>query len=371
MLTDGCEATDEAVIEFVLPPATEKPLNDFNLCDNALDGDDTNGFVEFDLSTKIPEILASQSTSNYTIKFFYDQAAADAGIVGTEITTPIQNTSNPQFVFVRIENKFNIDCFRTTRFTLIVNPLPVVDLEDDYKICVTTNGTVFVGSLVIDTGLSDVDYMFLWKDSSKVVVSTGSVYIPTEGGSYTLEVLDATLTTQCAAQVEVFKVTELKPPKVTVKISSELFANMYVLEVVATGLGNYEYSLDQGLWQNTGVFLNVTLGNHIVTARDLNGCGEDQAEIYVIDYPKFFTPNGDGYHDTWNIVGMTVKFSSKIYIFDRYGNFLKQISPIGKGWDGTFNGERLSSGDYWFVLDYNDPVTGKINQFRAYFTLKR
>jgi len=109
MLTDGCEATDEAVIEFVLPPATEKPLNDFNLCDNALDGDDTNGFVEFDLSTKIPEILASQSTSNYTIKFFYDQAAADAGVVGTEITTPIQNTSNPQFVFVRIENKFNIE----------------------------------------------------------------------------------------------------------------------------------------------------------------------------------------------------------------------------------------------------------------------
>jgi gliding motility-associated-like protein len=68
---------------------------------------------------------------------------------------------------------------------------------------------------------------------------------------------------------------------------------------------------------------------------------------------------------------MTVKSSSKIYIFDRYGKLLKQISPTGKGWDGTFNGERLPSSDYWFVLDYNEPVTGKINQLRANFTLKR
>ena len=91
----------------------------------------------------------------------------------------------------------------------------------------------------------------------------------------------------------------------------------------------------------------------------------------MIGYPKFFTPNGDGYHDTWNIIGMTVKSSSKIYIFDRYGKLLKQISPTGKGWDGTFNGERLPSSDYWFVLDYNEPVTVEINQLRANFTLKR
>ena len=371
ILTSGCVATDEVVIEFTTPPAIEKPPNDFNLCDNALDGDDTNGFVKFDLSTKIPEILGYQLTSNYTIKFFYDQASAHAGVVGTEITTPIQNTSNPQFVFVRIENKFNMDCFGTTSLQLIVNPLLVVDLEDDYKICVTTNGTVIVGSLVIDTGLSDVDYIFLWKDSSKLIVSTGSVYIPTEKGSYTLEVLDGKLPTECAAPVKVFTVTETEPPKVTVEISSELFANMHVVKVVATGSGNYEYSIDQGLWQNTDVFLHVTPGRHIVKARDLNGCAEDQAEIYVIGYPKFFTPNGDGYHDRWNIAGMTVKSSAKIYIFDRYGKLLKQISPTGKGWDGTYNGERLPSSDYWFVLDYNDLITGKINQLRANFTLKK
>ena len=62
---------------------------------------------------------------------------------------------------------------------------------------------------------------------------------------------------------------------------------------------------------------------------------------------------------------------SKIYIFDRYGKLLNQISPTGKGWDGTFNGVQLPTNDYWFILDFNDPVTGKNDQLRANFTLKR
>ena len=68
---------------------------------------------------------------------------------------------------------------------------------------------------------------------------------------------------------------------------------------------------------------------------------------------------------------MTMKSSAKIYIFDRYGKLLKQLSPTGEGWDGTFNGERLPSSDYWFVLVYNDLITGKTNEFRAHFMLKR
>ena len=139
--------------------------------------------------------------------------------------------------------------------------------------------------------------------------------------------------------------------------------------------GNSDYSNNEflhfGPWQRGTVFENVRIGEHIIYVRDLLNCNEISEKKIVIGYPKFFTPNGDGYHDTWNIIGMTVKSSSKIYIFDRYGKLLKQLSPTGEGWDGTFNGERLPSSDYWFVLDYNDPVTVEVNQLRANFTLKR
>ena len=150
-----------------------------------------------------------------------------------------------------------------------------------------------------------------------------------------------------------------------------LNVEVFYLTLVETLIIQITKFLHFGPWQRGTVFENVRIGEHIIYVRDLLNCNEISEKKIVIGYPKFFTPNGDGYHDTWNIVGMTVKSSSKIYIFDRYGKLLKQISPTGKGWDGTFNGERLPSSDYWFVLDYNEPVTGEINQLRANFTLKR
>ena len=144
-----------------------------------------------------------------------------------------------------------------------------------------------------------------------------------------------------------------------------------MIEATAEGNGVYEFSLDDGPWQESGIFENVSAGSHIVKARDINGCGIGVTTILVIDYPHYFTPNGDGYHDTWNIVGIGTQTNAKIYIFDRYGKLLKQLSPAGTGWDGTFNGELLSTSDYWFQVEYDEPISGERKSFKAHFTLKR
>ncbi|MFL9843255.1 T9SS type B sorting domain-containing protein, partial [Flavobacterium rhizosphaerae] len=81
----------------------------------------------------------------------------------------------------------------------------------------------------------------------------------------------------------------------------------------------------------------------------------------------YFTPNGDGYHDYWNITGLDA--SARIYIFDRYGKLLKQISPDGIGWDGTFNGQPVPSDDYWFLVEYTEGNQSK--EFRSHFAIKR
>ena len=105
--------------------------------------------------------------------------------------------------------------------------------------------------------------------------------------------------------------------------------------------------------------------------RDKNGCGLAITSVTVIDYPKFFTPNGDGYNDTWNIAGINAQPNAQIFIFDRYGKLLKQISPTGDGWNGTFNGHNLPSADYWFTVKYIEPNSGDKKEYSAHFALKR
>ena len=93
-----------------------------------------------------------------------------------------------------------------------------------------------------------------------------------------------------------------------------------------------------------------------------------------MDYPHYFTPNGDGYNETWQIYGISDQPDAVIYIFDRYGKLIKQLSPMGEGWDGTYNGNPLPTSDYWFTVEYREPGTSQETakkQFRAHFTLKR
>ena len=89
--------------------------------------------------------------------------------------------------------------------------------------------------------------------------------------------------------------------------------------------------------------------------------------IPVMGIPKFFTPNSDGINDTWNIQGITPSYASSIiYIFDRFGKLIKQISPLGAGWDGTYNGQLLPADDYWFTMQLSDN-----RNIKGHFTLKR
>lgn len=90
--------------------------------------------------------------------------------------------------------------------------------------------------------------------------------------------------------------------------------------------------------------------------------------IAVIGIPKFFTPNGDGQNDYWNVKGVSVNFNanSTIYIYDRYGKLLKQITASSQGWDGTFTGQPLLSDDYWYTIQLDDGREAK-----GHFSLKR
>lgn len=291
-----------------------------------------------------------------------------------------ENLVNPQVIWARVDNDTpdvgGMDtsiCYAVASLTLEVNPLPVFDLEDSYILCVGLNGSEVLSPLVLDTGLSAPTYTFEWLFNGTVIAgATSGSYMPTEGGMYSVNVTDVTSSpnTMCVG-TDTTEVIESAPPAVVATVTTDAFADTHVIEVSVDGPGDYEYSLDNGAWQDEPIFVDVSIGEHVVTARDKNGCGEASDNVMVMDYPKFFTPNGDGYNDTWNISAINGQPNAKIYIFDRYGKLLKQLSPTGAGWNGTYNGNQLPTSDYWFVVEYNEPNTGDRKEFKAHFTLKR
>ncbi len=136
--------------------------------------------------------------------------------------------------------------------------------------------------------------------------------------------------------------------------------------------GNFLYQLDYGPLQESNVFTNVPGGLHSFTIYDANDCITPVSftdVINLVNYPFYFTPNGDGIHDTWNIFDLTFQDQARISIFDRYGKLLKQIAPAGVGWDGTYNGQVMPASDYWFVVSYLE--NGVPREFRSHFSLKR
>ena len=119
-------------------------------------------------------------------------------------------------------------------------------------------------------------------------------------------------------------------------------------------------------------FTNLETGEYFVNIYDtLGNCSPTRiGPIYIVNYPNYFTPNGDGIHDTWNITDLAQQTNSMISIFDRYGKFLKQIYPSGIGWDGKYNGKELPSTDYWFSVEFTKQNNEKAI-FKSHFTLKR
>ena len=349
---------------------------------------DNNGFDYFDLTLRETQILNGLNPADFDISYYEDQMDAQSGNTNNIADpTNFENTIVlTQEIYIRVKPKLN-HCFIIIPLTIIVNPVPEIGILDRYMICLNKNDQVispvtqtFLPIPPIDTQLSTAIYSFQWYkgsieevdfDPNSFIIpgATSATFSPNSEGIYT--VLATNLASGCRIPASTEVVSSYPPESIDVTLLSPVFSDNNQLEVSVVGTGVYEYRVDFGPWQRETLFENVRIGEHIIYVRDLLNCNEITHRKIVIGYPKFFTPNGDGYHDTWNIVGMTVKSSSKTYIFDRYGKLLKQISPTGKGWDGTFNGERLPSSDYWFVLDYNDPVTGKASQLKSYFTLKR
>ncbi|MFM2368692.1 MAG: hypothetical protein RL619_992 [Bacteroidota bacterium] len=312
------------------------------------DGDTVqDGLYYFDLNAQVtPQVLNGLPTG-LVVQYYLN--TTDAIAQKNPLPNIFNNTAaSQQIIYARIVN--GSDCYAITPETLIVSTFSPVNFQKENAfLC---NGSSV--NLVIDTGFSS----YLWNTGE-----TTTIINVTTPGNYSVKV---TNTNGCFA-TKTFDVTTSGIATITGAKINDFDGNGNSVLIEYTGVGNYEFSLDGSFFQDEPLFNAVAPGDYLVYARDKNGCGlSNPFKIYVLDYPRYFTPNGDGYNDSWEIKNLDLLPKSTITIFNRYGKLLKELSSTSFGWNGNFNGYALPADDYWFNLTFED---GRI--IKGHFSLKR
>ena len=335
-----CQTTGSIKIEY----AEDLIINEdtFTLCDA-----DTNqdGITLFDLDV-IKNQLFTNLPTNYVVSFFETTTSTSA--LSSNYTNTIAYNHT---IYARVINIQG--CYTNYPIFLKVTTFDEIILDEEIGLCEND-------VLILNAGPGFSSY--LWdtnppQNSQQILIaSAGTYHVTLTNANNCSKIKTFTIIASGIAIIEDIIINDFQEN------------NTATIQISSSSVGDYEFSLDGINYQDSNVFSNLNAGEYIVYVQDKNGCGIVFEKFYILDYPKYFTPNGDGYNDTWFIDNLDKRNleNSIISIFDRYGKLLKQINGSGEGWNGTFNETNLPSTDYWFEIKLTNE---KI--IKGHFSLKR
>lgn len=349
--TNGCHRVAEIDL---LVSSTSFPTNYLKTVVQCDDDAILDNKKQFNLSDYTNEFI-SLFPSGQNLEVSYYRNLTDTQLEQNKIDPSIpflNELEYEQTLFVRVESKDNGECFGFGPYLkLVINPRPEFELLESDIYCQNLPPKKI--SITNPKGV----YTYEWFNESGILISDLPATIIDKEGIYTVL---ATSSFGCKS----FPHTIQYKPSVIASISLD---NITIVDNTSTnsitinnyqelGIGDYEYVLDNefGPYQDEPLFENVEAGVRTLYIRDKNSCGIASIEIPIIGNPGFMTPNGDGYNDTWQIQGIRLYPKSVIYIFDRFGKVIATISPTAIGWDGTYKGKQVDSGEYWFSVQLDN-----------------
>ncbi len=121
-------------------------------------------------------------------------------------------------------------------------------------------------------------------------------------------------------------------------------------------------------WSPGGGMSDSTVANPVVTPTitttytvyetNANGCvGWDTVTITLLPtfvIPNGFSPNGDGYNDTWQIDLINLFPDCEVEVFNRWGEPLFYSKGYNTPWNGTYNGKPVPVGTYYYLIRLHD-----------------
>lgn len=352
---------DETILDFIVNTVPiANPIAPQTACD-----DDFDGIVSFNTSQIQSTIIGNQT--GLIIKYFDENNNPLPSPLPNPFVTPSKS------IRVRIENPSYDVCYEETTIDFIVYERPFVDIISEDIICITNNA-----QLELKVENPNVNYTYTWKDENDNIIGNSASVNVSKGGIYRVF---ATSVFGCNSDEEEIFIKESSISSINIndiEVQDDSENNFIKINTENLGLGDYEFRLlDQNFkvlfdYQNEPIFDNLGGGVYNLEINDKNACGAVPFEIALISFPKFFTPNGDGVNDFWQIKGIDKSYykSGVITIFNRFGKTISNFTINDNGWDGTYNGSQMIANDYWFrvvLIKQNDEVKNR----SGYFSLLR
>jgi len=336
-------------------------IADMYSCEND-DSFSTNPISTFKLLNKSKEIIADLNlVPPVNIKFFNSRDDANKKLNVIRLNNTFASVSG--VIWVRVEGPQG----GIQKFNAIVNPKQNITINSEYKICYNPS---LKPPIIINTNNS-YDRIE-WRNSDGKIISTKDDYTLANAGEFLVTVYKTENGLECSNS-KAFIVTQPDVPTFSsINVNTNDETNN-TISFTIDGNSSYEFSLDNVYFvgnSTSHTFNNVQAGIQKIYARDVNNCEQPiQTNVSVIGFKKFFTPNGDGKNDFWNINGLDASSfkSFYIHIFDRYGKLISTITDFSSlGWDGTYNGTLLPKNNYWFkveIVDTENNVIQKTGHF--------
>ena len=319
---DSCNTISD-VFEFGIVPIPDAPISNGNLsvCENS----------DTPISVTVPSGI---------IVNWYDAPSGGNLLSSNEITfTPI--TSG---IYYAESETIQGGCLSINRTPISVNFLEVPEFQDEsLSYCENT-------SIVLHADTNIPSATYLWNTGATtetIIVNTADIY--------TVEITNVNCTV-----IKTINLTQIDNPVIDT-ITSD--GNSIVITTINDG--NFVYSLDGNVYQSNTILSNLSSGQYTLYIKQVSCDTVITAQFLHFYIPKFFTPNGDGINDEFNLRSIELYGSSEVTIFNRYGKLLKSSINTSFSWDGTFNNKKLPTGGYWYRII----IEGQ--KFVGHFTLRR
>ncbi|SHK04352.1 T9SS type B sorting domain-containing protein [Epilithonimonas mollis] len=328
---------------------------------------ETRDFIDFRIGNRVPlsnikltheecdddmdGIFTIKNLNNYTAlftsdpkvsaKFYIKEADAknDAANNITEI-----NVNNQQVLFVRFSNTSSLDCPNIGELTIKIKIPKKSEVLLDKPIC--PDDTTY---LDIGPGFDNSNVVWYNENDPAKIIGTGQVISDLPVGKYFV-ILKGFYPNDCPIKQSV----EIKAAELPEIESIEI--NGSTVKINATGgVKPYKYAIDNGNYQDSEIFTNISPGLHKAYVISVDNCDPAEKIFSVIEIYNAITPNGDGVNDVLDMSLLKYKIDVKFQIFDREGKKLFEGDPNNNYiWDGKQNGKPLSTSSYWYIMEWKD-----------------